>query len=184
LTVTVEDGSIDTDTLNVTVLNIPPTVEAGDNLTIYEGALVNFSGNFSDPSWLDTHMIVLDLGNGSNTSGTLTPTHVYGDNGVYTVTLTVTDDDGGIGADTLTITVNNVVPSLRSILALTDPIQIGTEITASVDSRILEYYDTHTAEWTWGDGNSSAGTVSESGGLGSVSNSYTYTSPGVFIPLL
>jgi len=41
-----------------------------------------------------------------------TPSHVYGDDGVYTVTLTVTDVDCLTDADTMTVTVNNVCPAV------------------------------------------------------------------------
>lgn len=40
--------------------------------------------------------------------------------------------------------------------------------------------DTHTASWNWGDGTSSAGTVSETNGSGSVAGSHTYGVDGVY----
>lgn len=59
------------------------------------------------------------FGDGCTATGTLTPTHIYGDNGVYTVTLTVTDDDGGVCSDTLTVTVNNVAPIVDALPTVT-----------------------------------------------------------------
>ena len=40
--------------------------------------------------------------------------------------------------------------------------------------------DTHTAVWDWGDGTTSAGTVVESNGAGTVGGSHTYATPGVY----
>jgi parallel beta-helix repeat protein len=44
-----------------------------------------------------------------------TPTHIYGDNGVYTVILTVTNNKGLSDTDTLLVKVNNVAPSIMNI---------------------------------------------------------------------
>jgi PKD repeat protein len=102
VTVTVTDngGGVDSCTLTVTVNNVAPAVDAGEDQTTDEGSTVSFSGTFFDPG-ADTHTIQWDFGDSSTASGTLTPTHVYADNGVYTVTMTVTDDDGGVGTDRL-----------------------------------------------------------------------------------
>jgi hypothetical protein len=72
---------------NVTVNNVAPSVEAGENQVVNEADTVYFNGDFSDIGD-DTHTIEWNLDDGSTFSGTLTPTHVYVDNGVYTVTLT------------------------------------------------------------------------------------------------
>jgi PKD repeat protein len=93
------------DIVNLTVNNVPPTVDSGSDQTVSSGDVVQFNGSFSDPSWLDTHTIVWDFGDGTTSSGNLTPTHKYDEGGKYTVTFTVTDDDGGSSTDTMTVTV-------------------------------------------------------------------------------
>ena len=113
LTVTDDDGGVGADTLEVTVNNVAPTVNAGANQTSDEGDPVNFGGSFTDPGTVDTHTFHWDFGDGGS-SGSLTTSHVFADDGVYRVTLTVTDDDGGVGTDTLTVTVNNVAPTAHA----------------------------------------------------------------------
>ncbi len=124
--------SLDIDTTTVTVNNVAPTADAGPNQMANEADTVNFSGSFTDPGTSDTHTIIWSFGDGTTTTGTRTPTHVYGDNGVYTVTLTVTDDDGGVGTDTLTVTVNNVAPSITPFGPFT--VDEGTPVTLTAIS--------------------------------------------------
>jgi hypothetical protein len=45
------------------------------------------------------YTITWDFGDGVTSTGTLTPTHTYADDGDYTVTLAVDDGNGGVGTD-------------------------------------------------------------------------------------
>ena len=49
-------------------------------------------------------------GPGVLSTATIGGTHVYADDGTYTVKVTVHDDNGGSGFDTFTVTVKNVPP--------------------------------------------------------------------------
>jgi PKD repeat protein len=128
LTVTDTEGESDSDTLLVTVENVAPEVEAGPDQTVDEGEEVTFSGSFSDPGVEDAHTITWDFGDGATASGTLSPTHVYTDDGAYTVTLTVADDEGGVGGDALLVTVENVAPA-----AVDDTVTTDEDESATVD---------------------------------------------------
>ncbi len=113
LTVTDDDAAVHTDTMEVTVNNVAATVDAGVDQTSDEGGQVDFTGSFTDPGPVDTHLFDWDFGDGQTDSGSLTTSHTYADDGVYVVTLTVTDDDGGVGVDVLIVTVDNVTPTAR-----------------------------------------------------------------------
>ncbi len=163
----------------VTVTNVAPSVDAGPDQTVPQGATVSFNGRFTDPGVRDTHTIQWNFGDGNNASGGLTPTHRYANVGTYTVTLTVTDDDGGVGSDTLSVTVQNVTPSVDA-----GPDQTLVEgDTATVTASFTDpgVTDTHTATVNWGDGSPLAtATVSETNGNGTATGSHVYPDNGVF----
>ncbi|MEM3013137.1 MAG: PKD domain-containing protein [Candidatus Bathyarchaeia archaeon] len=173
-------SSTDTATVTVSVLNVAPNVEAGENHLVNEGELVNFAGNFSDPGTADAHTVTWSFGDGSTCTGSLTPTHKYDNEGTYTVTLTVTDDDGGSSSDSFIVTVRNVAPVLSQVVASADPLLINTQITANANFTDQGFLDSHTAIWDWGDGTSSAGTILETEGSGLVKGQHAYTAAGVY----
>lgn len=61
-----------------------------------------------------------------------------------------------------------------------DPVQVNTTIIASADFTDPNTSDTHTAEWDWGDGSATPGTVTEADGSGSVMDTHSYAEAGVY----
>ena len=117
LTVSDDDGGIGNDTQLVTVLNVAPTVDAGEDRDAIEGDLVSISAGFTDPGASDLHTALIDWGDGSVTVGsvdqvarTVSGDHVYADSGAFVVTISVSDNGGAVGEDSFGMTVANVAP--------------------------------------------------------------------------
>ena len=94
-------SNLATVTLNVLACNDPPTVAAGADAVVGEGSEFRQQGNWDDPDAGGAWTATVDYGDGSgamplvlNPGKTFELSHVYADNGTYTVTVTVTDDDG------------------------------------------------------------------------------------------
>ena len=175
LTVTDDNAASTLDILNVTVENVAPIVDAGEDQIANEGDIVSFAGSFTDPGTADTHLIEWDFGDGTQiSSGTLTPTHTYADNGTYVVNLTVTDDDGASTSDTLIVTVNNVAPVLDECADQT--VQWGYTMTFS-RSFTDPGDDYWTAEIDWGDGSQEEGILSSK----IITATHVYSIPGEYI---
>ncbi|MFH1724798.1 MAG: PKD domain-containing protein [Elusimicrobiota bacterium] len=147
ITVTDDDGDAGEATLAVAVENVRPTIEAGADQTVDEGAPISLApSTFRDQGALDTHTATIDWGDDTGVQaaavtqspfgppgdtagqgGTIAASHVYADNDAYTVTVCVKDDDDAEKCDTLTASVNNVAPTME---AVTDKI-------AAADGRLI-----------------------------------------------
>jgi hypothetical protein len=113
----------------VTVSNANPAVTspATSPSTIDEGQSTTFSASFSDAGWNDTYTASVDWGFGPaeavaanvttqgspgvSDTGSVSGTHAYIDDGVFTITGTVNDDDSGSNSGSTSVTVNNVPPT-------------------------------------------------------------------------
>ncbi len=180
-----DDGGQGSDSFSVTVANVAPQVNAGNDQTADEGDTVSLDpATFIDSGADDTHTATIDWGDGVVEAGTVdqvantvSGSHAYQDNGIFTVTVTVTDDDGDSNDDTFTVTVNNVAPTVNA--GVDQNVNVGD--TVSLDPATFTDPggdDTHTAMIDWGDGTVEAGTVNQ--GVGTVSGSHVYTAPGTY----
>ncbi len=209
------------DIVRISVGNVTPTVLGGQILSTNEGAEVSLPPvSFSDRGTLDTHpTATVDWGDGSaatsgvvteapfgppgsidGADGTVAGSHVYADNGSYTVTVCVTDDDTDTGCGQLTINVSNVAPSINAGSSQTDTgDQANTEgATVSLDPATFNDVgtkDTHTATVDWGDGTATDDSITggvtvsetptgppgnEAGTDGSIAASHVYADDGTF----
>ncbi len=163
--------------------NQPPVADAGGPYSADEGGSVTVTASGSDPD-NDPVTFAWDLDNNGTfeTPGQSVPFSAAGLDGpsTHTISVQVTDDGGLTATDQATVNVQNVAPTVDAITAPVDPVQVGTEISASATFSDPGTPDTHTASFDWGDTETSAGTVTETGGSGSASGSHTYTNPGVY----
>jgi PKD repeat protein len=86
----------------------PPVANSGPDAAANEGSVIQFNGTASGAGALGYSW---NFGDGTTTSGTLTPTHQYADDRTYTVSLTVVDSMGRIARDTMLATVGPVAPT-------------------------------------------------------------------------
>jgi PKD repeat protein len=100
----------DTTTLPVNIMNQPPVIEIGSNRQCNEGQTLNFNSEISDPGSSDQLTVTWQINGGAQIQGQ-SMSHLFRDEGIYTVTATVRDDDGGEDQDVLTVQVMNVSPT-------------------------------------------------------------------------
>ena len=100
--------------------DIPPIADAGQDLTVNEGDIVQFNGSASyDPDGtIKTYDWDFDASDGlwwetgmGPDATDLTPNHVYSDDGFFIVTLKITDDQNLSDTDICNVTVLNVNPT-------------------------------------------------------------------------
>jgi len=150
LIVTDDDGGVLSAEVQVTIVNVAPTIDLRLDATAYpENTISTAIASFVDPgsddvtlswSWqfgpLATRTLFND-GVGPDPSGSPggvfpfvgadTRVHRYGDNGVFRLLVTATDDDGGSASTAVDVLVVNAVPTNDDLL-----IYAGAEITLRV----------------------------------------------------
>ncbi|HEY1381212.1 MAG TPA: hypothetical protein VGF55_30710, partial [Gemmataceae bacterium] len=174
--------------------NTPPSnlVLTPSASAIDEGGTVTVNGSFTDPDAGDAHTVVINWGPGEGATTltlaagvtTFSAGHLYPDDSptgtafdIYPINVTVSDASAGTSAGT-SLTVNNLAPDVT----ITGPapgsvFTVGTPITFTAAFADAGPADTHTAAWTF-DAVTTAGSVAEAGGSGTVSGGYTFTAPG------
>jgi len=97
--------------------------------------------------------------------------------GSYTVTLSGDDGANPVVTDTATLELaeSNRPPAVGTLSA---DATSACAVTATAQSTDPNAADTHTAEFTWGDTTSSAGTVVEAAGAGTATGTHTYAAAG------
>src|SRR5438105_3188249 len=65
-------------------------------------------------------------------------------------------------------------------IAANDPVAAGVQLTLSARFVDVNVTETHTAQWTWGDGTSEVGVVSEAGGSGTASGTHVFAAAGIY----
>ena len=175
LLVTDDEGATGDDTMTVTVSNLAPTAEAGDDLTAAEGDTVTIAPTQTNVGLDDTHSATIDWGDNSDDTvidevgGLFSGQHVYADDGDFVVTVTVRDDDGDTGTHTLTVEVDNVAPVVDAgadqAAIAGEPVLFNGSFT---DAGVA---DSHTIEWDFGD---------DEGVTGTLTPTHTYSDPGEF----
>lgn len=149
-------GAMSVHNLIVTVLNSPPTADAGSDVAGDEDEALQFTGSGSDPGG---GPLTYDwsFGDGGTATGA-SVTHAFSLSGTYTVTLTVTDADGLTATDTCTATVTNIGPI--AVLTVGSGSEEGDVIPFSGAGTIDSASDLPllTYAWSFGDGTTGTGT--------------------------
>ncbi len=152
---------------NVRPSNIIATLPAA----VAENQLLTLNGSFQDPGLADAHTVTVNWGDGtSNTlplaavlgqslTRSFSLTHNYNDNYTspatsYEVTIEVTDDDEPLTPTVLkkSITVNNVAPSVPTIVLSNALINENDSITLGASFNDPGSQDSHQVVIDWGDG--------------------------------
>jgi PKD repeat protein len=144
-------------------------VEVGPDQVASEGQALSFAGRFGDDYPPDSHTVVWDFGAGASAAGTLTPSHAYADNGVFTVTLRVTSPAGLTGSASLHVTVANLPPTVEA--GGDQSVGQGQPVAFAGAFSDAGAGDTHVIEWDFGDG---------AGAQGTLTPSHAYPTPGTY----
>jgi hypothetical protein len=160
----------------LTIANVSPDVTGASTTPsiIDEGESTSFAAQFSDPGFNDTYTGSIDWGIGGPPDavtpaitvsgppadqGTISGSHTYGDDGLFTVTGRVVDDDLGSDQASANVTVRNVAPTAvidesgATVIngVPTFIISAGQPITFSGNTKDPGSDDL-TATWNWDDG--------------------------------
>jgi PKD repeat protein len=172
-----------------------PTVAPTEG-TAFSGSVATFSDTFAGNTASD-FTATIDWGDGTTTAGTVSGgagkftvsgSHTYADEGTFTATVTLTDDAPGTATATATNTVTVAEGDALTPVGMTVAATEGTAFSGTVATFTDTFTGNTAADFTasidWGDGTTTAGTVTGSGSTFSVSGTHTYADEGNFTALV
>jgi hypothetical protein len=166
----------------------------GEDLSGTEGEEASgIVASFTDPDSTATagdYAATIEWGDGSSSAGTVSGakgsftvsgSHTYGEEGGFPIKVLITDiDEAANSASTSsTATVGDAALTASGISA-TSPMSFSGTVANLTDANALGSAGDFTATIEWGDGTSSAGTVSGSKGSYTVGGAHAYLSTGFF----
>ncbi len=159
IVLTVDDGAqTGQGTFDLTVLNVPPTIDLPATASVLEGEELALNGTFSDPGTEDLHTAIVDYGDGLGAAdlplqgNTFSLLHDYADDGSFTARVSV--HDGAATADAaITVNVANVAPSLPDDTSANVPVAQQWQLDVPFEDPGA---DTWLATITYGDGTTEA----------------------------
>ncbi len=161
---------------DINIPDVPPEADPGGPYSGMEGTAVVFNGSGS----IGAATFDWDFGDGSPHGSGISPTHVYSDNGTYTVTLMVSNGSGQDDTEATTATISNAAPTVNAgnDQAITEGNAISLDPATFTDPAVGN--DTYTATIDWGDGVIEDGVVTPPSSDGEVDGAHTYVDDGVF----
>lgn len=199
VTVRDDDGGVATRTVLILVQNFEPVLGGLTPVAAAEGSTLSFAASFTDVRPNQTYTATVSWGDGATSlatvafvsgTGNITAQHVYADNGSYPLTVTLVDSTSQSVSATTTATIANVAPQLQmpndvsvekgQPLAVANVAFSDPGFTGGMTSETL------VATFGWGDGTTSAATMSVVNGgpgeptAGTLSGGHTWTAAGVY----
>ena len=145
------DGGADSATASIAIANVAPTIISATMSSGDEGDSLLFAASATDPG-VDPLNYSWDFGDGNTAQGE-SLTHVFTDNGNFTVEVTVTDGDGGSTSTSSVVTIANIAPVIDSLTGPTstdegqlENFAVTVTDPSSSDMASMSY------TWSWGDG--------------------------------
>jgi hypothetical protein len=160
--------------------------------TAFNGSVAVFTD--PDPSATQgTFTATIDWGDGSTSSGqvttgphgifSVTGTHTYAAPGLFTLTISITDSDGDTGSATGYASVAGTQGDLNAVaraLTASAGVSFSGPIAYVTDPDASNTQGTITAQINWGDGQTSAGTLTQNAdGTFTVDGTHTYSDRGL-----
>ena len=169
------------DLVKVTVINVPVEILSMELSAGLEGSTAALTVPFNDPGTLDSHTGTVDWGDGSSLidpatilespfgppgsqdglDGSLISSHIYADNGSFTVEVCIDDDDEARTCQSLRTLIGNVAPTVnalaldRTFIDEGDPVPIsvsGSFTDPGFDRPSTNSAESFSATIDWGDG--------------------------------
>jgi hypothetical protein len=173
-----------------------PTIVANPSQALTNVVVATFTNNPSFTNVPTDFTVNIDWGDGTTTAGTLalngstytvTGSHTYASAGNFTISTFMNDDtpDTSVGFATTQAAIGFGGTEVFNSATETIAVPTGTTVATFVDNANLPSTD-YTASIAWGDGTTTAGTVSGSPGSFTVTSAsdHTYADEGIFTPVV